>query len=287
MTEQQQSPGTEFADKVALISGSSSGIGRIIAKMFAEQGGKVAIVASRDIDKACRVRDEINDAGGTAEAFKANIADISEVEELVGAVIDRFSTIDILINSAGVHYATFVGDTTEEEFDRLSDVNFKGAYFLMNSVAPIMKKQGSGKIVNITAQMADFPMAGLALYCATKAALASLTAAMAWELGPYGINCNAVAPGNTITPEHGDFMENEQFADVIQWFKDMTPSPRKVSTAADIANLVLFLASDKASSVYGTTIVADEGMTRAWNGYLPNGIAIFPDAAGNRRKIGD
>ena len=273
----------EFGGKVCLISGSSQGIGRVSALQFAASGAKVAVVASSDRTKADKVAGEIADAGGTALAFVANLARPDDCRSLVDKVVDAWGTVDILVNSAGVHYATFVGDTTENEFDRMCDVNFKGAYFLIDAVTPVMKANSGGKIVNVTAQMANLPMATMAIYCATKSALQSLTAAMAWELAPHGINCNAVAPGNTLPPEYDDFLNNTDYADVVEWFKSSTPSQRKVSYAADIANVIEYLCSSRASSLYGETIVADEGAIQGWNGYLPNGLAIFPDASGKRR----
>lgn len=274
-----------FENKVVLMAGSSNGIGRVTAGRFAAEGAKVAVVASSSIEKARTVAQEISQKGGIAEPFQTDISDVAAIEKLVSDVVSQFGTIDILVNTAGTHYATYVGETTEEEYDGLVDVNLKGAYFLMNAVAPIMKKQGAGKIVNVTAQFADIPMSTMGLYSASKAALKSLTAAMAWELGPFGINCNAVAPGNVITPEWGNLAENKEFADVFDWFKEATPSMRKVSTADDAAGLILFLASDQANSIFGETLVADEGMTRAWSGFLSNGVAIFPDKQGKRRTV--
>lgn len=276
-----------FHGKITVVAGGSRGIGRIVAHEFARRGARVAVLASSDIDKARSVCDEIAAAGGAAFPYVANIAKPDEIGLLCKRIVDEHERIDILVNSAGAHFSTYVGDTSEAEFDRLCDVNFKGAYFLMNTVAPIMISQQAGKIVNISAQMSSVPFAGMAIYCATKAALDTLTAAMAWELGPHGINCNAVAPGNTLTPEHEGLMQDPAFADVAEWTASVSPSARKVSSASDIANVVMFLASEASNAIYGETIVADEGMTKAWRGYLSNGKAIFPDLQGKRRLIGN
>ena len=286
-SESGSSQRKRFENKVVLIAGSSSGIGRVAAKRFALEGARVAVVGSASLEKAAAVVAEIEQAGGEAGAFVADLRDVDAIQRLVNDVVARFAGVDVLVNSAGAHFATYIGDTTEEQFDILSDINLKGAYFLMNAVAPVMKRRQAGKIVNVSAEIAHKPMSGMAIYCATKAALETLTATMAWELGPYGINCNAVAPGNTITPEHMDMMGRDEFSDVIEYFQQSTPSPRKVSMADDIANLILFLASEEANSVYGETLIADEGISRASNGFLPSGVALFADFNGKRRTRED
>lgn len=284
MTAQGNGAG-EFAGKVVLIAGGSNGIGKALSLAFAGAGAQVAVVASSSREKAAAVCQDIEAAGGTAKPFVANVADPGESVAMVADVVAAFGRIDVLVNSAGTHFATYIGETTEEEFDRMADVNFKGAYFLMNAVAPVMRKQGGGKIVHISASMSGVPFAGMAIYCASKAALDSLVASMAWELGPHGINCNAVAPGNTVTPEIAKAFASGLLDDVVEWTESVTPSRRKVSTAEDIANIVMFLASEKSSSLYGEVIVADEGMSKAWRGYLDNGLSIFPDSKGVRRNM--
>jgi 3-oxoacyl-[acyl-carrier protein] reductase len=271
-------PGERFKGQTVLVTGSGQGIGMVTAMRFAEEGAQVAVVARRDLAKAQSVVDRIKAAGGVAQAFTCNVRRVAEIQALVSAVVDAFGTIDILFNNAGADYATPMGTTREADYDRMQESNLKGTFFVMNSVVPIMKEKQSGKIINMTAMLVDVPVARMGLYCATKAAIGMLTRCMAWELAPHGINCNAIAPGNTITKEHQKIFDNPAYADVVDYFVSRTPArKRKWSGPEDIAEAVLFLASEEADGMYGTTLVFDEGMSQGWSGVTSNGRPLIPD----------
>ena len=139
----------KLQDKVALITGGTSGIGEAIAIRFASEGAKIAVVASADIGKAEKVVDEISAAGGIAQPFVANVSKVSEIEALVEAVAIAFGEIHILVNSAGIVGGTPAGATSEMDYDRIMDTNLKGTFFCANAVVPLMKAKGSGHILSL------------------------------------------------------------------------------------------------------------------------------------------
>ncbi len=246
-------------DKVALVTGSSSGIGREVAKALAAQGARVAVVASSDRAKAQAVVDEIAAAGGTAHAFVADISSANGANTLVREVEAELGAIDLLVNSAGVYFPTPAGSATEEAFDRMVNINLKGSFFTLNAVAPGMKARGAGRIVNIASVAAIGPTPEYSLYSATKAGIIALTRAVAIELAPFGINVNAVAPGNTETPINANIRTEPEFAEQRARIDAITPSRRLFTPPEEIAGAIVFLLSDAARGMYGSIVVIDEG----------------------------
>lgn len=271
-----------FADQVVVVTGSSQSIGRVTAQRFAEEGARVAVVASADLAKAQRVVDQIVAAGGVAKAFVCNVRVLKEVRKLIADVVQAFGTVDILVNSAGVDYPTFIGETTESDFDQMVEAHLKGTYFAIDTVVPIMKAKGRGKIVNVSAQCSFMPTGGMALYCAVKGAINNLTRGLVWELAPHGININCIAPGNTVSPEHAAIMESEDTSDMAEWFLERTPSKRKYSTPEDTAGAILFLCSEEALGMHGSILLYDEGMAAGWNGVTRKGRPILPPGYSKR-----
>ena len=246
-------------DKVALVTGSSSGIGREVAKALAAQGARVAIVASSDRAKAQQVVGEIEAAGGVARAFVADISSAQGATTLVRQVEAELGPIALLVNSAGVYFPTRAGEATEEAFDRMVSINLKGSFFTLNAVAPGMKARGAGKIVNIASVAGIAPNPEYSLYAATKAGIIALTRAVALELAPYGINVNAIAPGNTETPINADIRTAPEYAAQRARIEAVTPSRRLFTPAAEIAAAIVFLLSDAARGMYGSVMIVDEG----------------------------
>ncbi|WP_306715617.1 SDR family NAD(P)-dependent oxidoreductase [Burkholderia dolosa] len=249
----------EMKDKIALVTGSSSGIGREVAKALAAQGARVAVVASRDLQKAQAVVDEIAAAGGVARAFVADIAAAHGATALVRQVEAEMGPIELLVNSAGVYFPTRAGEATEEQFDRMVAINLKGSFFTLNAVAPGMKARGAGRIVNIASVAGIAPNPEYSLYAATKAGIIALTRAAALELAPYGINVNAIAPGNTETPINADIRTAPEFAAQRARIAAVTPSRRLFTPPDEIAAAIVFLLSDAARGMYGSVMVIDEG----------------------------
>ena len=251
----------KLKDKVALVTGGSSGIGTAISVLFAKEGAKVAVVASSDLKKAQAVVDEIAAAGGSAQAFTADITKASNVEALVKKVKDAFGGIDVLVNSAGVFYPTPAGETKAADGDRMIDINLRGLFYMINAVVPLLKERGGGKIVNMSSVAGVMGFGNYAIYCATKAGVAHMTKALALELAPSGINVNAIAPGNTATPMNEDIRTDPELKPVYDYMASRTPSGRTYSEAEEMAGIALLLASEDGRALHGATIVADEGLS--------------------------
>ena len=248
--------------KVALITGGTSGIGESCAELFASEGAKVAVVGSSDIAKAEAVTARIEAAGGTAKPYVGDLSRVSEITKLVAAVSTDFGRIDILINSAGVFYPTPAGETSEADYDRMMDINVKGTFFSANEVAPIMKAQGSGCIINISSVDGRQGIARYAAYCSSKFAIVGLTQVLALELGEHGITANAVCPGLTETerlagmadglrPEGVDMETYRQ--QLIADNAAQVPLGR-IAQPDDVARTVAFLASDEAAYLSGLAV---------------------------------
>lgn len=251
----------KLSDKVALVTGGSSGIGAAISLLFAKEGAKVAVVASSDLKKAQAVVDDITAAGGAAQAFASDITNASNVEALVVQVKDAFGGIDILVNSAGVFYPTPAGETKAADGDRMIDINLRGLFYMVNAVVPLLKERGGGKIVNMSSVAGIMGFGTYAVYCATKAGVAHMTKALALELAPHRINVNAIAPGNTATPMNEDIRTDPELKQVYEYMESRTPSSRTFSTPEEMAGIALLLASEDGRALHGTTIVADEGIS--------------------------
>ena len=247
----------DIAGKVAIVTGGGSGIGRAIALDLAGFGANV-VIADKAQDAAAGVVGEIESAGGKAIAIETDVTDGKEVEQMVQQTIKRFGKIDILINNAGIIARSSVVDMKETDLDRTFDVNVKGVVLCSQAVARHMIEQKSGKIVNVgsslssRASVCNFSGGG-ADYCASKAAVQALTRSLAMELGPYGINVNAVAPGTTNTPMHEGLWEMATI-----YFQNSVPLGR-LAEPEDIADVVLFLVTDAARYMTGQNIHVNGG----------------------------
>lgn len=243
--------------KVALVTGGSSGIGREICLAFAEEGAKVGVVASSDVSKAQAVVDEIMAAGGEACAIVADVTNAAELKAAVDSISSAYGGLDILVNSAGVHYPTPMGTSEQADIDRMIDINLRGPLYAINAAVPALEARGSGKIINLASTMGLIGVANNATYSATKAGIINMTKALARELAPKQINVNAIAPGFTATPMN---LHTRTDPGQLEYFASITPG-RVYAQPEEIARMAVFLASDEGLPMHGSTVVMDEGLS--------------------------
>lgn len=240
--------------KVAIITGASRGIGSGIAKVFAEQGANVAFTYSSSVESAMALESELNALGIKAKGYKSNAADFNEAQKLVDDVIAEFGTIDVLINNAGITKDNLLMRMSEEDFDKVIEINLKSVFNMTKAVQKIMLKNRKGSIVNMSSVVGVKGNAGQANYAASKAGMNGFTKSIALELGSRNIRCNAIAPG---------FIETEMTAklneDVVKGWREAIPLKRG-GTPEDVANVCVFLASDMSAYVTGQVINVDGGM---------------------------
>ncbi len=243
--------------KVAIITGASKGIGKAMAEIFAEAGASV-VVSSRSQDALNIVANEIKEKGGEAIGITANAGDMGELANLVTQTIDKYGRIDILVNNAATNpvFGPIV-NTEISAFDKIMNVNVKGPFELSKLAYTEMKKNGGGSIINISSIGGISPEQMLGIYSVSKAALISLTKAMAREIGVDGVRVNAICPGLIKTKFSEALWSNE--AITAKMVKKL-PLPR-IGVSEDIAGLALFLASEASAYCTGGVFTADGGYT--------------------------
>ncbi len=244
----------DLSGKVALVTGGSRGIGREIAIELARHGASVAISYVNNEEKAVEVVKEIQKFSVKGMCIKADVSKEEEVKKLVDAIKDELGTIDILVNNAGINRDTLLIRMNTQEWDQVIDTNLKGTYLCTRLVAKDMIKKRYGKIINIASVAGVAGNYGQANYSASKAGVIGFTKAVAKELASRGINVNAVAPG-LIETDMTQALKEEVKETLIK----SVPMGR-LGSPKDVANLVVFLASDKSDYITGQTINIDGGM---------------------------
>jgi NAD(P)-dependent dehydrogenase (short-subunit alcohol dehydrogenase family) len=249
----------KLRDKVAIVTGSGRGIGEAIAKKLAYEGSAIAVV-DINIEEAYRVASEIKKQGRNAHAFKADVSRRNEVHDMLDKTLEVFKGIHILVNNAGITRHKPIVELTDEDWDSVLSVDLKGVFNCTQAVLKYMISQRYGKIINISSIAAIGCFAGIANYASAKAGVIALTKVTAREAGPYGINVNCVLPGMIVTSLTYEGRGKEGGDKFIEERKKLSVLGR-VGGPEDIANLVLFMASDDSSYMSGQVIRMDGGRT--------------------------
>ena len=241
-------------EKTAIITGASRGIGRGIALLFAQHGANVAFTYSASVEKAQALENELKAFGIKAKGYQSDAADFGEAQKLGEEIATEFASIDILVNNAGITKDNLLMRISEEDFDKVIEVNLKSVFNMTKAVQRTMLKQRSGSIINMSSVVGVKGNAGQSNYAASKAGIIGFTKSIALELGSRNIRCNAIAPG---------FIETEMTAvldeKVVQGWRDAIPLKRG-GKVEDVANACVFLASDMAAYITGQVLNVDGGM---------------------------
>ncbi len=242
-------------DKVAIVTGAAQGIGESVALHFADEGAHVA-VCDLNLDGAEEVANKIRDRGRRAIAIRVDVSKVADVQAMVDETLKEFGRIDVLVNSAGILKHSLFLEMSEEDWDKIMEVNAKGTFLAGQAVAKVMVKQGSGKIINISSCSGKKPTLKEAAYCASKSAVIGLTRVMALELGQYGITVNAILPGATDTPMvRTTFLTSPEVE--REWIEKT--ALKRLGKPEDQAKVAVFLASHLADHITGESIVVSAG----------------------------
>jgi glucose 1-dehydrogenase len=247
-------------NKVAIVTGSDSGIGRAIAMELAKQGAAVTINYHKNSDAADEVKAAIEAAGGRAQVVQADVSSVADIQRLVDETVKAFGRLDVMVNNAGMETRTSTLDTTEKQFDTVIAVDLKSAFFGVQVAAKQMIAQGGGgRVINISSIHEDWPMPGNSPYCAAKGGVRMLTRTAGVELAPHNVTVVGVAPGAVWTP-----IDEVTLADPKEKARLEAAIPiGRVAQPQEIANVVAFLASDAASYGTAATYTVDGGMMQA------------------------
>ena len=239
---------------VALITGGTSGIGRAVANKLAQLGMHVLVVG-RNLERGEKTVAEIRSAGGQADFISADLRDAASARDVAKRAVELGNGhVDILINNAGIYPFGPTHEMTEELFNRVYSINVKAPYFLVAELAPQMAERGKGAIVNLSTMAADYGAPGMSLYGSSKAAINLLTKTWAAEYGPSGVRVNAVSAGPTRTEG------TDRMGEGLEQLAAQAPAGRP-ATADEIAEAVVFLATDRSSFIYGAKLAVDGGRT--------------------------
>jgi glucose 1-dehydrogenase len=246
--------------RVAIVTGSSQGIGQAIAVRLAQDGTNIAIDYHTHEEGANQTLLQVESAGAKGLVIKADLSSITEINQLVDQTLQTFGRIDILVNNAGIEKRKDYWEITEAEYDAVMNVNLKGVFFATQRVVRHLQSvKRPGKIINISSVHEELPFPHFTSYCMSKGGLKMMTRNLAVELGPFDITVNSVAPGAVETPINKSLLNNPAQLNVL-----LANIPlKRLGQPNDVAEVVAFLASDKASYITGTTIFVDGGLL--WN----------------------
>lgn len=244
----------DVTDKVIIVSGAGSGLGRGYSHIFAESGATV-ICCDINEENAKETAKEINEDGGNAFAYFCDVTDTVSIKNFVDAVYKKFGHIDVLVNNAGREHVEPYLEVSPEHFDMILNVNLRGAFFMAQAVAGYMKRQKSGKIINIGSLGSHIGIALSSVYTAGKGAVMTYTKTMALELAKYNIQVNSISPGYYLTPMTQPFWDDPVRR---EWTLNHIPLGR-AGTVKDLSGAMIFLASEASDYLTGIDIIVDGG----------------------------
>jgi glucose 1-dehydrogenase len=249
-------------DHIAIVTGSSSGIGQGIAVRLAQEGARVVVNYVGHPDGANQTLDMIKKAGGQGVICQADVTSMADIRTLIDTAWQTWGGCDILVNNAGIDKRADFWEVTEADYDQVLDVNLKGPFFLTQYfVQKLLAAAKRGRIINISSVHEDMAMPHFASYCAAKGGIRMLMRNLAVELGPKNITVNNIAPGAISTPINAHLLENKAELDAL--LKNIPLG--RMGTVDDVAALTAFLASDEASYITGSTYVVDGGLMRNYH----------------------
>lgn len=247
-------------DKVCIVTGGGSGIGRATCLLFAKEGGRVAVADKRG-DLAQAVAEECSKVGAGAIAIEADVSRSADARRMVDETVRAFGRLDVLVNNAGYGIAGSVVDTDEDAWNDLMAVNVRGVFLCSKYAIPAMAANGGGSIVNTASVVAAVGLRNRAAYCASKGAVAALTRAIAIDHVAEGIRCNAIAPGTVGTPYHQELALKSPDPAAFRKGLEQRQLMGRLGTPEEIATGMLFLACDESSFATGSVLTIDGGMT--------------------------
>jgi len=250
----------ELKGKVALVTGSSQGIGQAIAVRLAQDGANIVVDYRSHSEGAEETRRQVEAAGAKAVVVKADLSSVDQINHLIDSGVTAFGAIDILVNNAGIEKRKDFWEVTEDEYDAVMAVNLKGVFFTTKAfVGQLQSAKRSGKIINISSVHEELPFPHFTSYCMSKGGVKMMTRNLAIELAPFGITVNSVAPGAIETPINKSLLQDPAKLGAL-----MQNIPlKRLGQPADVADVVAFLASSQSDYITGTTIFVDGGLL--WN----------------------
>ncbi len=248
-------------DRIALITGAGSGIGRATALLFAQEGAGV-VVADLNPEAAKSTVDEVSDAGGRALAVSGDVSEPADAERMVQSALDGMGRVDVLFNNAGIGHVGTLHETEVEDWDRVMRVHVRGAFLMCKSVIPHMIDRRQGVIINMSSSIAHIGLAQRAVYTAAKGAVLSLTRSMAVDYAPYNIRVNALCPGTIYTPFVENYLKNS-YADPQKALEGIKARQLtgELGKPEDVASAALYLASDESKFMVGSALTIDGGVS--------------------------
>jgi glucose 1-dehydrogenase len=249
-----------LSNKVAIVTGGNSGIGRAVVLELARQGAKVVIDYISHPEATTALEQEVKALGGQAIGVEADVSKVADLKKLVAAAVSQFGRLDIMVNNAGIETRTSILDTSEDQYDKVLEINLKSAFFGTQVAAQQMLKQGGGgRIINITSVHEDWPMPGNTAYCLSKGGMRMLTRTAGVELAPHNILVVGVGPGAVATPINLGTMKDPKLLAKL----DASIPMGRMAKPEEIASVVAFLAGDGASYITATTIFTDGGIMQS------------------------